>query len=1653
MLPILLMVQSAAAHSTVAFAPQGITVEGQTVVLVPESLPVLELPVQREGDLSSQVRLGYWVNGLTAEAGYDFATIFNYVVFQPGESWQRVRIELFPDELLEATEYLEVELVPSDSADVELGDLSKIRVGLLDAQTELPVSPLLVTTPESTAEVVVSVTLAEPAVVPVAISYRTGDGTARADFDYVGVAGSLSFQTGEQTHQVRVRILNDAIPEPTEWFQLFFLDDTGLVLPHPMLAATVMIQDSDSGFGFERPFHSVSEAGGHLRLLVSRGHDLPLPCTVEITTLQGTATEGVDYEPIDAILRFESDEAVATVEVAILNDGEREPNEVFRVVLRNPSEGFALGSTPECTVQIQDNDPGIGFSQETFSVSEQVESVTLVVERGNDFHLEPMTVEYATESISATAGADYVHSVGSLFFDEGQMATSIVIPILNDAEPENPETFQVILSNPSSIELGQNRVATIQIQDNDTGTGFRESLYFVMEGQPEVTLYVERGSDSTDPCSVDYQVLDETAMAGEDYLLSSGTLNFGVNDSVRPITVQILNDGLTEPSESFRVELTNPSPGVYLGSRICRVQIEDNDPGIGFETSDFYVVESAGTLILTVHRGNDFLLGPFNIDYSCVVPPPDSWTSPATPGLDFQDVAGVLHFAEGELTQTIIVPILNDGLSEQTEGFEVHLGSPPPGMSLRPPGYIRLWVNDNDPGVSFTSSYYWTYEDAKNVTLSVQRGNDIALEPFTVEFTAVSDTAIAGQDFAATTGTLHFEQGELLKDFSIPILNDGLHEELEWFRVQLRNVQGEDSTILGSATAEVYIEDNDWGVSWGSTWYTAWEDMGLLQLPVLRGNDADLPLVTVSYQVLGGTAASGLDFSAAEGITEIPAGQSQGHIRISILNDSLREDSEEFRVRLTGTSSPLGLAGEHDATVIILDNDPGAAFTASSWEITETNGLLELTVLRGNDVDLGPMSVDYFVRAETARPGQDCVDAAGTVTFEPGDTEKSFTIELIDDLEWEGDEQLQVFLTNHTGSGTLQPAAQATVVILDNDPLSWERIGGFPGAWDFRDIAAGNGRWIIPTTGPSILWSTNGMVWAQEPIEPDLVRVVFDGTRFLGANGQSDMFSSPDGLVWHYVGSLPMAPGWPTFFVHNGELFLVLLDNGQTAVSTDGQDWVVGALPEAGRGVRALVCGDGKFLAVTGQGHALRSADGLEWREQVVLPNGAFEAVAHGGGRFVALGWGTDPTDQWRSVLAESLDGETWSLHWLDPEDGPSEIRSLAYGHGRFIGIRDVTGWSFTPTSDGWQISRFVSFPAYRIAFDGHQFVAIDWAELSTSFSGVDWACLTANWRAACQKDGVFVVAADVTVGWSIHYSIFSSSDLTKWSAHFHGLGSIQDVGRLGDDFVVLAGGTSGWLANSPFQVVRSSDATEWTSMESELDGRVVDALCDESLLLAVGSAERLDSTYAMVWRSTDGEHWSSHELFQHGQLDRIRRTAGGYLATGYSNSDGAVAYGSSDGANWMPTQPPTEFVPDGFEPLVALQVGTSEERVWLQRADQPWLGYRLPGGSYVRDVIYAEGHLLAVGDRGSLWKSSPLIQVEPPRRIVNPLGAEEWHLTVWGPPGSLYELEAAEDLNTWTSLGTVPAPSDPVDLILPNPLPNPTAHYYRVRLLPDPDP
>ena len=442
-----------------------------------------------------------------------------------------------------------------------------------------------------------------------------------------------------------------------------------------LLAVGIFLTAAVAGLGqstvqFTGTSYTVAESAGAVTLTVERSNDIGSAVTVDYATVDGTATNGVEFTAASGTLSFGAGETNKTILLTILNNGYVEGTKDFQFVLSHPTNAV-LGTRSNTTVFISDNDVGVQFIFDTYSVAEDAGAVLLGVVRGDDGVL-PVTVDFATSDLTATDGLDYTSTNNTLFFAPTERLKFISVPILNDSLKEANKTFRVTLSNPVGATLGNQNTTTVTIVDNDAGFQFETNRYDVLEDAGVALIGVRRGTDATNASvAVDVTTVNGSALSGLDYTGLTNPLTFAPGERLKLVTVPILNDGSKEATKYFRLKLSNPTGGAVLGSpTLTTVYVQDNDPGVGFEFTGYTNAwGQAADFAVTVLRGNDGTLGSFTVDYTT-----SDLTAQA--GTDYQAVSGTLTFQANETAKSLTIPLLQARAAEGTKSFRITLSNP-----------------------------------------------------------------------------------------------------------------------------------------------------------------------------------------------------------------------------------------------------------------------------------------------------------------------------------------------------------------------------------------------------------------------------------------------------------------------------------------------------------------------------------------------------------------------------------------------------------------------------------------------------------------------------------------------------------------------------------------------------------------------------------------------------------------------------------------------------------------------------------------------------------------------------------------------------------------------------------------------------------------
>ncbi|TXT51486.1 MAG: hypothetical protein FD140_1524 [Limisphaerales bacterium] len=870
----------------------------------------------------------------------------------------------------------------------------------------------------------------------VAVAYALTPGSAVSGTHYESTSGTLVFNEGETLRTFTVNIMDDvptATNAPRTVNLLLTPITAGPINTAPALlgatAATITILDRDSELGFAVADFVVGELAASATITVLRSGSSSGTVQVNYATVAGgTATAGVDYSASSGALNFADGVTSQTFTVPILDDAAVEGNETVALALSSPvgmGVGAVLGPVATATLTIIDNElsPGrIAFSAATYTVSESSSSRTITVVRTNGTQ-SLVSVNYATSNGTATAGADYVATSGSLIWASGDSASkSFTVTILPDIAVEGNETVNLTLSGASGGAVITGPTATLTIQDDDDLVQFAVTAVSAFESAGNVAVAVQRVGAGNATVTVNYNTVPGGTA---NYTPTNGILTFAPGVNLQNIVVGITNDTATNAARTFDVQLTAPG-GASLGAgSLATVTVLDDDSVLQFATNAVSVSESLNSVTLTVTR-----TGMSNSAVSVQFTTTTNGT--ATNNVDYLATNGVLVFATNVITGTITVPLINDTTVEPDETFTVALSAPVGEASLGAFTTNTVTILNDDNIVQFATGTHSVVERAGSVTLTVVRtgaSNGVV----TVPFTSASVTAFAGSDFTATNGTLTFGTNVVTTNLIVPILNDLLVESSETFTVTLGTPTGE-SSLGPTNSATITIVDDESTLEFVQPSLSVLESSGTLAVQLTRVGALD-SAVTLPFSFINGSATNAVDYLGTNGIVIFGVGVNQQSITVGLVNDVAVEPNKTFSILLGTPGGEAVLGTRTVVNVTILDDDSVLQFPAATLNISESAQNATISVQR-----TGATNVSVTVNlstvdgpAQAAEAGLDYGAVTTNVVFGLGENLKSFTVPIVNDSLAEGTEVFRVLLNSVIGEGTLGATTTLTVQITDDD--------------------------------------------------------------------------------------------------------------------------------------------------------------------------------------------------------------------------------------------------------------------------------------------------------------------------------------------------------------------------------------------------------------------------------------------------------------------------------------------------------------------------------------------------------------------------------------------------------------------------------------------
>jgi hypothetical protein len=537
------------------------------------------------------VKVDYATADATAKAGSDYTAAANTLIFPAGTTTATFHVQVTGDALHESNEAFLINLTNPVHATVADGQ-GTVTITDDDAAPTLSVSNVTVQEGDSgTVTAELTVTLSAVSGLSTSAPVSTVDVTAKAGSDYTALSSTVTIPAGSLTAKVQVQVLGDLVDDDDE---------------AKLAADDVRVDEGNTG---------TTDAVLAVRLTNPSDRRI----TVDYVTTAGTATEGTDYNRASGTLTFEPGEVRKTVTVQVIGDTLFEEDETFHLDLSNavgaplqdgrgtatiaddeacPSPNLLANAGAEISAGTAGQIPGWTAAQGTQWQTRK--TIPAPVEGNSYFYAGSGSRAELVQVVDVSAYAGRIAAGTQRFAFEGFVrsadeqpssdtsriivesldANSVVLDAFDSGQIASPLEWRAV-SDTRTAPAGTVRLRVRLIADRFQGTsldGYFDGLSLralrapslvagdalVYEGAPGTTasapFLVTLSCPVAVPFTVNYHTVDGAALAGSDYVATSGSLSFPAGTTQRTVSVPVLGDNVHERHETFTLLLGPLAP-------------------------------------------------------------------------------------------------------------------------------------------------------------------------------------------------------------------------------------------------------------------------------------------------------------------------------------------------------------------------------------------------------------------------------------------------------------------------------------------------------------------------------------------------------------------------------------------------------------------------------------------------------------------------------------------------------------------------------------------------------------------------------------------------------------------------------------------------------------------------------------------------------------------------------------------------------------------------------------------------------------------------------------------------------------------------------------------------------------------------------------
>ncbi len=542
--------------------------------------------------------------------------------------------------------------------------------GTIEYNNPAPTASIAGATAPEGSPVQFTVTLSQASGFPITIQYATADGTAKAGTNYTATTGVLTIPAGQTSGMITVPTIATLTQVGSLTFTLNLTNPTNVSLINTSATGTItFVQPSGiSGFVYvDTNGNGVKDAG-------------EIGIQGVMITVNSTALNAGGKPVYTATTLTAADGSYSFLGL---------PAGTYNVIETQP--GFFVAGNPTSDEYLNEVlQAGQSLTNVNFAELGLRAQFVAAFDNRRTFLASTETTGFiglpqGTQNMNLTQGAVWVS------FDNGW---------------QNARKFEALFDSTqgtATMTLYNNNLQVIATSTSETagsvliGNGTTGTPYFleISGSNPDVSLKitesltasnasVTRSGTVTVPMvfsvvlsaplksavTVAYTTADATAVAGMDYTPETGILTFAAGATTENVTVPVLPSTLYGPSETFTLQLSNPTNAFLNTPTFGTGTILNNNPPPNMSIANTNVIAPATGTVNAVF--------PVTLAAASGLPATVSYTTAAgtLPVNDFVATSGTLTFSPGTTTEFVTVAVRADSSLTQSETFLVKLSKP-----------------------------------------------------------------------------------------------------------------------------------------------------------------------------------------------------------------------------------------------------------------------------------------------------------------------------------------------------------------------------------------------------------------------------------------------------------------------------------------------------------------------------------------------------------------------------------------------------------------------------------------------------------------------------------------------------------------------------------------------------------------------------------------------------------------------------------------------------------------------------------------------------------------------------------------------------------------------------------------------------------------